>query len=449
MALSEAGLMPAIFNLANEAACITCFSPYDDMHHHIVYLEDNFNDCDDEICHLQDKLDKLHHADPAPIDLDHHIHDQPGAGPSCLRWPSPLLREQQSLSQHGWPHHPPMEDMMMVNHALNFLDVTSDIHMTLDESAPSAHVQGTMFPEFDGTEWPPLSVQSGQRLRCVKHNLKLHVIPPVPVGKWQYGWAIHFEGGILGPISFFNTANAIHQLYLKVLKEPEEKAPCVQKVQDLITFLNLWKRCKLGLNKVIDLTLSKWKPLLGKATHPQAEEEQASAVGIPPPMPGPSGGAPALLEQIADAPVAPTPVPGVRSTPTPAFIDHVVVQPHEAQPASEQHPGLSSQAESSMRTQPPHKAKGAKPSSGKSRGIPKLPSNAPSLDSPIEVWRNFINKEQKHPHWDNDSKSMLMDMLPGVLGTSSRPDDPETESNPHLCETSKDSSSMSAWCQSL
>ncbi|KAI6140795.1 hypothetical protein BKA82DRAFT_4019032 [Pisolithus tinctorius] len=147
-------------------------------------------------------------------------------------------------------------------------------------------------------------------------------------------------------------------------------------------------------------------------------------------MPGPSGGAPALLEQIADALVAPTPVPGVGSTPTPAFIDHVVVQPHEAQPASEQHPGLSSQAESSMRTQPPHKAKGAKPSSGKSRGIPKLPSNAPSLDSPIEVWRNFINKEQKHPHWDNDSKSMLMAMLPGVLGTSSRPDDSETESNP-------------------
>ncbi|KAI6145988.1 hypothetical protein BKA82DRAFT_4016147 [Pisolithus tinctorius] len=140
--------------------------------------------------------------------------------------------------------------------------------------------------------------------------------------------------------------DAICQLYVKVLKEPEEKAPCIQKAQDLITYLNLWKRCKLGSNKVIDLALT----------------------------------------------------------------------------------------QSSMRTQPPHKAKGAKPSGGKSRGIPELPLNAPPLNSPVEVWREFIDKKQRCPHWGKDGKSTLMAMLPGVLETSSRPDNSDTEDDPlSLC----------------
>ncbi|KAI6145987.1 hypothetical protein BKA82DRAFT_4357304 [Pisolithus tinctorius] len=187
MALSKAGLTPAIFNLADKAACIIHCSPYNDMHHCIAYLEDDHNDHDNEIHHLRDKIDKLHCTCPAPTSVkqeahdfkciqtvslggpDHCILDQTGAGPSTSQTVLPAatfvlggrvqakpagahsLREQPSL-QHGWPHHPPMEDMMVVNHAVNFPDVPSNFHMTLDEGAPSAHIQGTMFPEFNGTE---------------------------------------------------------------------------------------------------------------------------------------------------------------------------------------------------------------------------------------------------------------------------------------------------------
>ncbi|KAI6143035.1 hypothetical protein BKA82DRAFT_28813 [Pisolithus tinctorius] len=363
-------------------------------------------------------------------------------------------REQCSL-QHRWLHHPPTEDVMMIDHAVSFPDVPSDVQMTLDEGAPSVPTQGTMLPEFNGMEWPHhvlslgegsdgknkilfmrinnnLYAYEGKKIDSMKCNLRLCIVPLVPVGKRPYSWAIQFEGGILGPIALFNTADAIHQLY------------------DCITYLNLWKRCKLGSNEVINLTLSEWKPPAwsskksherrealkekGKAAQPQVEEEQASTVEIPPPMSDPSGGIPALQEQISDAPLGLTPAPNVGSTPTPTLINHVTVQPHETQQVSEQRPRPSSQAQSSMRTQPPHKAKGAKPSGGKSRGIPELPLNAPPLDSSIKAWREFINKEQRHPHWGKDGESTLVAMLPGVLGTSSRPDDSNAEANPpSLC----------------
>ncbi|KAI6148098.1 hypothetical protein BKA82DRAFT_4355354 [Pisolithus tinctorius] len=418
--------------------------------------------------------------------FDHCTLNQPGACPSTSQMALPTVTfvsggrvqvkpagshssREQPLLQHRRPHHPPTEDVMMIDHAVSFQDIPSDVQMTLDEGAPSVSTQGTMFPEFDGMEWPhhvlslgkgsdsknkilfmrinnSLYTYEGEKIDSVKCNLRLCIVPLVPVGKRPYGWAIQFEGGILGPIALFNTVDDIHQLYTRALQEPEDKAPCTQKAQDLITCLNLWKRCKLGSNKVINFALSEWKPPAwsskkshkrrealkekGKAARPQGEEEQASAVGIPPPTSGPSGGAPALQEWIADAPLGSTPAPNVGSTPTPTLINCIVVQPHETQQVSEQRPGLSSQAQSSTRTQPPHKAKGAKPSGGKSRGLPKLPSNAPPLNSSIKAWREFINKEQRCPCWGEDSESTLMAMLPGVLGTSSRPDDSDAEANP-------------------
>ncbi|KAI5982081.1 hypothetical protein F5J12DRAFT_788406 [Pisolithus orientalis] len=143
-----------------------------------------------------------------------------------------------------------MEDVMMTNHAVSFLDIPSDDQMTLDEGAPSVPAQGTMFPEFNGTEWPHhvlslgegsdgknkilfmrinnnLYAYEGKKIDSMKCNLRLCIIPLVPVGKRPYGWAIQFEGGILWPIALFNTIDDIHQLYVRALKEPEDKAPCV------------------------------------------------------------------------------------------------------------------------------------------------------------------------------------------------------------------------------
>ncbi|KAI6140311.1 hypothetical protein BKA82DRAFT_31086 [Pisolithus tinctorius] len=467
MALSEAGLTPAIFNLTDKAARIVRHSPYDDMRRCIAYLEDDLNDHDDEIRHLQDKINELRHTFPAPMSVeqeardfectrvvslggpDHRVLDQPGAGPSTSQTALPAatfvsggrvqakptgshVSREQPLSQHGWPHHPPTEDVMMTDHAVGFPDVPSDVQMTLDEGAPSVPAQGTMFPEFDGMEWPHrvlslgkgsdgknkilfmrinnnLYTYEGKKIDSVKRNLRLRVVPLVPVGKKPYG-----------------------------LKEASW-GPSPSSTPQMISASSMRKRYR---SQRIRLPASERKSHerrealkeKGKAVRPQGEEEQAPAVGIPPPMSGPSGGAPVLQERIADAPSGSTPASDVGSTPTPALIDHVAVQLHETQQVSEQRPEPSSQAQSSMRTQPPRKAKGAKPSGGKSRGIPELPSNAPPLDSSVEAWREFIDKEQRRPRWGEDGESTLVAMLPGVLGTSSRPDDSDAEADPlSLC----------------
>ncbi|KAI6141434.1 hypothetical protein BKA82DRAFT_4018732 [Pisolithus tinctorius] len=446
MALSKAGLTPAIFNLMDKAACIVCHSPYDD-----------------------DKINELHCTCPAPtlveqeawdfkcaqvVSLggpDHHILNQPGAGPSMSHMALPaatfvsggrvqvklagshVLREQPS-SQHGWPHHPPTEDVMMTDHAVSFLDIPSDVQMTLNAGAPSVPAQGTMFPEFDGMEWPHcmlslgegsdgknkilfmrinnnLYAYEGEKIDSVKHNLRLHVIPPVLMGKRLY--------------------DDIPQLYVRALQEPEDKAPCIQKVQDLITYLNLWKKCKLGSNEVINLALSRWKPPAwsskksckrrealkekGKVAQPQGEEEQASSVGIPPPTFGLSGGAPALQEQIADAPSGLNPAPNVGLTPTPVLINCMRLN-RSLNKGLGQAPKLSPPRGHNLFA----RQKGPSPLVGSLGAFLSYHQNAPPLDSSIEAWREFIDKEQRCPPWGEDR----------VLGTSSRPDDSDAEANP-------------------
>ncbi|KAI6008928.1 hypothetical protein F5J12DRAFT_782330 [Pisolithus orientalis] len=381
-----------------------------------MHLQEDLDDQDDKIHHLQDKVNKLLGvccSGPASVSDEQEAHD--------LKWgvqaePADVSGQRKLSVQQDGPTHPPLEDVVMVNHAADFLDI-DNIHMTVDEGVPSAQVQETLFPEFTGTENPywvlylgegfnprrgpilfvrvnnNLYAYEGEKVESIQCNLTLAIVPPVPV-------------------------DAICQLYVKVSKEPEGKAPNVRKAQDLITFFNLWKRCRMGLNRAIDLALSKWKPpawsskksckkreaLEGKGQADRMEEGQASRAGVPPPVPGPFGGHPALQEQLADAPVTPAWASEVGST---ALVDHIT--PVKTQPALGQCPGLSF-------------TKGAKP-----KGVPELPPNAPSLNNSVESWREFINKEQRHSYWGRDNESKLMSMLPGVLSAPSRPDDSEAE----------------------
>ncbi|KAI6142542.1 hypothetical protein EDD17DRAFT_1515718 [Pisolithus thermaeus] len=217
----------------------------------------------------------------------------------------------------------------------------------------------------------------------------------------------------MGPIGLVNTAEDICKLYAQAYNEPEEQAPCVHRVQDLVTYINLWKKCKLETNKVMNLVLREWRPpaWASQKLHQKREvlrdkerarrEEDASRQQ-------PAGKPPALQQQLEDC--SATPFPEMEQRPIVPLCDCVMIKnPGASQaPTSHQRP--------LTRGQPSHPRGGARPSSRKTRGgIPKLPQEAPPLDAPVQDWVRFIQMYQNR-YSGSDESSELSRMFPGVLG---------------------------------
>ncbi|KAI6159659.1 hypothetical protein EDD17DRAFT_1762117 [Pisolithus thermaeus] len=143
-------------------------------------------------------------------------------------------------------------------------------------------VQGTLFPEFTGYENPHRVLILGQgkdsvrvilfvrvnnnlytytdeRLGTALTNICQGTPPPVPTRQHFTGSVTEWDRGIMGPIRLVNTMEDICNLYAQVYDEPEEKAPCVHRVQDLITYINLWKEYELETHEVMILALKEWR----------------------------------------------------------------------------------------------------------------------------------------------------------------------------------------------
>ncbi|KAI6140213.1 hypothetical protein EDD17DRAFT_1516407 [Pisolithus thermaeus] len=232
-----------------------------------------------------------------------------------------------------------------------------------------------------------LYAYSNERLSTALTNIHQGTPPPVPT-RW--------DRGIMGPIGLINTAEDIHKLYAQAYNEPEEKAPCVCRVQDLVTYINLWKKCKLEMN----------------------ERMEAACLGLPKIVPEEG----ALQQWLEDHSAAP--LPEMEQRPIIPLHDHVMVKnPRASQaPTSHQRP--------LTRGQPFHPRGGVQPSGRKTRGgIPKLPQEAPPLDAPVQDWVRFIQMYQNR-YSGSDESSELSRMFPGALGISECPDDDEWEISP-------------------
>ncbi|KAI6154321.1 hypothetical protein EDD17DRAFT_1512977 [Pisolithus thermaeus] len=144
-------------------------------------------------------------------------------------------------------------------------------------------VQGTLFPEFTGCKNlyrvlclgqgkdgvrmvlfvrvnDNLYTYSDERLSAALANIHQGTPPPVPTRQHLTGPVTRWDRGIMGPIGLINTVEDICKLYTQAYDEPEEKAPCIHRAQDLVTYINLWKKCKLETNKVMNLMLKEWRP---------------------------------------------------------------------------------------------------------------------------------------------------------------------------------------------
>ncbi|KAI6043633.1 hypothetical protein EDC04DRAFT_2600084 [Pisolithus marmoratus] len=205
---------------------------------------------------------------------------------------------------------------------------------------------------------------------------------------WQVGQAIQWERDMMGPITIYNTTEEIHKLYTTVYNEPENKAPCIHKAQDLV-----------GMNEVMDLTLKEWRPpiLAAQKAHQKREvlrdKERASQAQTR--EGGPSrfetvGGQLTLQGWIADTPPIPSAVAAEELTPIMPLAHHVAAQLSGGPtPNPYQRPPESSQLQGGA--------------------VPELPYGAPSTFAPVNDWSSKLSR-----------------MSPRALGFSS-PDNDEAE----------------------
>ncbi|KIK11546.1 hypothetical protein PISMIDRAFT_19431 [Pisolithus microcarpus 441] len=459
--------MPAIVNLADKTACLIKHTPYDELHCHISCLECELEDTSYDLrCALR-KVNDLQHAPaptiPAPTTVEQAAHDfehacvtslggcisssNVEAGPSRLApqpapQPSPssrgrvqakpALQVEPVVSKKGKNREPedihqamPEYNIAIVEEENTSVQIYDNTAMVIDTA-----VQGTLFPEFTGRERlyqvlclgegkdsmrkilflrfnDNLYTYSDDRIGAALANIKQGTPPPLPVRQGSFVIPVtRWDKGMMGPIRLVNTAEDIHRLYARAYEEPEEKAPCIRKAQELITYINLWKKCRLETNEVMDLALKEWRPptwasqkacqrreALRDKERARREEEALRSQ--------PTGGQPALQQRIEGQPATPLPEMGQR--PIVPLRDCLVFNPRGG---------------------------GGRPSGRKAKGgIPELPREAPSLEAPVIDWVNFINTYQNRYN-GSDESSELSKMFPGVLGISEHLDDNEWDISP-------------------
>ncbi|KAI5989536.1 hypothetical protein EDD15DRAFT_2370602 [Pisolithus albus] len=479
--------MPAIVTLADETARLIKRTPYDDLRRRISHLERDLEETSYDLRRALWKIDDLQREPtptiPTPTMVEQAARDfecarvaslggrtySSNAEASSSRLPPPPAPQPSSSSRGKVQAKPASQVEPVVSRKGKAKQLEDDTHqaapdyeftaMEEDTSAQQCYdddipmvvdtaSQGTLFPEFTGEENPyrvrvlgqgrdgvrsilfvrindNLYAYDDERLGAALANIRQGTPPPVPLRRGNLVASVtRWDRGIMGPIRLINTAEEIRKLYAEAYEEPEENAPCIRRAQELITYINLWKECRLVTNEVMNLALKEWRPPVWASQKVRQRREvlrdkerarrEGEALALQP-----VGGQPALQQRIGGQPAAPLPEMGQR--PIVPLRDRLMVE----------NPGVP-QAPAHQERPPPRgrvfNPRGGGRTSGKKGkgGIPELPREAPSLEAPVADWVKFIH-EYQNGYGGSDESSELSRMFPGVLGVSERPDDDEWE----------------------
>ncbi|KAI6168511.1 hypothetical protein EDD17DRAFT_1821633 [Pisolithus thermaeus] len=278
--------MPAIVTLTDETTWLIKCTPYDELHCHISHLEQELKDTSYDLHHALCKVDDLCHLS-APSMVEQatwgSAYDPSQEAGSSQVDPPPMPAVPPSSSLRGRIQANPAPQVELVgkgkvkvppvnNQAAPDLGLEEEITSTaIYDDIPvviDTAVQGTLFPEFTGYENPYRVLALGQgkdgvrmilfvrvnnnpyaysneRLGMTLANICQGTPPPVPTRQHFASSATKWDRGIMGPIALINTMEDTCNLYAQTYDEPEEQAPCICRVKDLLTYINLWKKCKL------------------------------------------------------------------------------------------------------------------------------------------------------------------------------------------------------------
>ncbi|KAI6004724.1 hypothetical protein EDD15DRAFT_2359503 [Pisolithus albus] len=342
--------MPAIVTLADETARLIKRTPYDDLRRRISHLERDLEGTSYDLHRALRKIDDLQREPtptiPAPTMVEQAARDfecarvtslgghtySSNAEASSSRLPPPPAPQPSSSSRGRVQAKPASQIEPVVSRKGKAKQLEDDTHqaapdyeftaMEEDTSTQQCYnddipmvvntaSQGTLFPEFTGEENPYRVRILGQGRDGVRSILFVRINDNL------YAYNDERLGATLANIRQGTPPPEIRKLYAKAYEEPEENAPCVRRAQELITYINLWKKCRLVTNEVMNLALKEWRPPVWASQKARQRrealrdkerarrEEEALALQ-------PAGGQPALQQRIEGQPTAPLPEMGQR-----------------------------------------------------------------------------------------------------------------------------------------
>ncbi|KIK10517.1 hypothetical protein PISMIDRAFT_20324 [Pisolithus microcarpus 441] len=252
MALSDAGIMPAIVNLADQTAHLIRHTPYDELCHRISRLEQELKDTLHDLHHALCQVDDLRHTPHAPAptiptptmveqaarDLEHTRIASLGGGVYDYNQEAGSSRVEPVVSKKGKERAPqeadqvaPGYDFAVAEDEITSTQIYDDIPMVIETTT-----QGTLFPEFMGHENPyrelclgqgkdgvrkilfvrvndNLYTYSDERFGATLANIQQGTPPPLPIKQGQFPVPItRWDRGIMGPIRLVNTMEDICKL---------------------------------------------------------------------------------------------------------------------------------------------------------------------------------------------------------------------------------------------
>ena len=124
--------------------------------------------------------------------------------------------------------------------------------------------------------------------------------------------AIHFKGGIMGPVCLYNSAEEICAIFKAAHLEKEGRAPSYRQASDLITFLHLWRKHKsLEVSDLMKVAMKQWRPPIwasekAKKKKEHLHDEKRQAIAAETVVPPPPAIIQVLQERITFQPMSPS-----------------------------------------------------------------------------------------------------------------------------------------------
>ncbi|KAF8546485.1 hypothetical protein OG21DRAFT_1491165 [Imleria badia] len=325
-ATSRDGFGSAVHSLVDRAACFCGETAPSGLHSQVECVCRECNNLEQKLSSAHNKITRLSQGINIPIPTT--AHDKGGqleqarlallGMPMKIDWleAGPSHVSPMSLFSMGRVQAEPAALVPPTKYPLSSLP--QDIHNVEPVTGPSAFetIQGTLFPEFTGQEYPKNTSILGEGIDgkgdrtlfgCMGDYVYAYQKDAIkyacnfiqggrslPASLYQsLNAAVRFKDRIMGPICLYNSVEELRTIFKASHSKEEGRAPSYCQASDIITFLNHWRKHKnLEVSKLMRAAMKAWKPPVWATDKAKKKKEflrgeekrkRETKSGVPPP----------------------------------------------------------------------------------------------------------------------------------------------------------------------